>query len=214
VTPEELAEQHPLLYHLTERDAVATIRAHGLWSAAALVRGCGLDTAGENRLLRRRRERTARLDHPTFGRIAISDNDPIHIGPLERCLDDGLTPPDWLEILNGYVFFWTDEKDAHGLRNARNNRMRNKSLLIFDTFSLVSAYFDNVALCPINSGAAKRNAPRRGYSTFASAGEADFRHWRRSRGLATPDKIKEIVVQGGIPDIERYLCRVSELDPP
>jgi hypothetical protein len=110
MTPEEIADKHPRLYHLAEYDAVPSILKHGLWSAEVLARDCGLSEAAQDALLRHCRKKAETLNHPVFGRVTISDNSPLSRARLALCLDDGLSASDWLSILNGLVFFFPNER--------------------------------------------------------------------------------------------------------
>jgi len=172
-----------------------------------------MDAAAMEALLRIRRRKAEPLRHATFGRFALSDNAPLSEAWLSRCLDDGLTAADWIGILNGYVFFWARPADVRKLRNAQNNRLRAKALLVFDTLTLVRAHAAKVAISPINSGATLHQPPRRGLATFAPLTETDFKAWRRRRKPSGLDAIKEIVVKDGVPDAGRYLVEVIELNP-
>ena len=209
MTPDELAALHPRLYHLTDPANLSSIRAHGLLSPEAMCDRCGLE--GEKRdaiLARRRPAATAVCDG-----FLVNDNAPLSEARLRRVLDDGLSPEDWLRMLNGRVFFWTDAHRAERPRNARNNRDRDRVLLAFDTLSLAHAHASRMAICPINSGATVHAPPRRGRHTFAPVEGLDYGSWRRARrergykkGL---DAIQEVTVLFAVPDAAAHLLEVA-----
>jgi hypothetical protein len=51
-------------------------------------------------ITRQRRPECRMLTHPVHGEAIITDNRPLSETKLAACLDDGLTPGAWLEILN------------------------------------------------------------------------------------------------------------------
>lgn len=215
MTPEELALTVPRLFHLTAPDAVAGIRARGLMTPEAMCERVGLEPKERERLLRHRRAKEVRLerDGETY---VVNDNAPLFTDKLAGVLQDDLTPPDWLAMLNARAFFWADEKFARSLRAARNNRDRPRTLLVFDTLSLARAHGKRMELCPINSGATLHTPPPRGLLTFSPLPDVDYDEWRRARrergekkGL---DTIKEVTVRGGVPDAAEHLVEVID-DP-
>ncbi|WP_422000659.1 DUF7002 family protein [Reyranella sp.] len=203
MTPEALARRHPRLYHLTAPAAWESIARLGLLPAAALIERFEPDPARRERLLATRRPAELVLEHPVHGRAALTDNTPLSERALAACLDDGLSPRDWLRLLNRRVFFWSDERGLQRLLGARLNRGRQRLVLVLDTLSLVMAHADCVEISPINSGATIRRPARRGLATFAPLMATDYQAWRRRRGRL--DRIVEIVVQGSVPDIERHV---------
>ena len=217
MTPEDLAARVPRLYHLTAPGAVEGIRERGLLSPRAICDRLGIGEVERETILRTRRPREVALESIVDGRTeryVINDNIPLFPAKLARVLDDGLTPADWLDIINARTFFWADEKFARSLRAARTNVDRPRSLLVFDTLSLASAHHERMAICPLNSGATLHSPPRRGLDTFAPLHGLDFDAWRRrrrERGLKKGlDDIKEVTVEGAVPDARDHMVEVIE----
>jgi hypothetical protein len=209
VTPEELAGLHPCLFHVTLAEAVDGIHRHGLLSTSRLldlfeVEGCARAT-----LERCRRPARHVLDHPRHGRLTLNDNTPLAEAALAKCLDDGLRPADWYARLNARVFFWVDEDRVARFVAARANRGRTLAVLVLDTLGVVRAHRERVELSAINSGAALRRPARRGNATFAPLGVHSYRAWQRLRGRRTPDRICEVVVEGGVAPIAPHLVAVQ-----
>ena len=202
MTPEELARLHPKLYHVTTPGAWPSIARSGLLSAAGLV---ARFEHGHGALADRRAAEVA-LQHPIHGTAILNDNAPLHMRKLAACLDDGLTAHEWLAMLNHRVFFWVDARGVERLLGARANRERAREVLAFNTLELARAHADRVEICPINSGATIHLPARRGRTTFAPLLATDYTAWRRRRGLSRPDRIVEIVVRSGVPDIGSYRC--------
>jgi hypothetical protein len=207
--PEDIATRHPHLFHLTERGGGDRIRKHGLWSTEKLLDHCELQEAARLTLLTRRRAEPVALHHGMFGPITINDNRPLSEAKLATCLDDGLSPSDWLKLLNSFVFLWASNRHAQDLLKAAGNSGRAKELLVFDALPLLRNYFERVYISPINTGATLHQPARRGLATFAPAAQLPYEAWRRRRGLSAPDKIKEVVIKDGVPDVGRYLLDVQ-----
>lgn len=211
MTPADLAARHPRLYHLTLPSAWPSIDRHGLLSTSALLDGAGLDPAARTAIERTPRRTAVPLDHPSFGPVVLNDQTPMTRRALEGCLDDGLTPVDWLALLNGRVFFWSSEAGLQRLLQARANRTRPVLVLHLDTLSLAHAYAGSIELSPINSGATIRKPARRGTTTFTPLTALSFPEWSRLRGKK--DTIREVTVLGGVPDIARYITARTHHGP-
>ena len=203
MTPEDLAGLHPRLYHVTAPGAWASIARHGLLPASALLDLFEVDAARRADLTTRRRPAEIRLEHPAHGTAVLSDNLPLSERALAACLDDGLAPRDWLNLLNDRVFFWADLDGLARLLKARINRGRPREVLVIDTLGLARAHAGRVEVSPINSGSTLRRPARRGRATFAPLSAMSYAEWRRRRGGR--DRILEVVVRGGVADIARHL---------
>jgi len=211
VTPEELAAIKPRLFHVTTPGAWDRIATQGLLSTAALLALHEVDAERREALTTRRRPSEVAVPHPVHGMAVLNDNLPLSERALEGCLDDGLSPADWLRMLNQRVFFWADEAGLQRLLGARMNRSRVREVLVFDTLSLARAVAERMELSPINSGATIRKPARRGLSTFTPLNAMDYATWRRGRGGR--DSIVEVVVREGVPDIAQHLIERREILP-
>jgi hypothetical protein len=203
MTPEELAARHPYLYHVTTPGAWALIEKLGLLSSTELLRNFGYEAGDAQKLTAKRRPAEVPISCALHGNATLNDNSPLNEAALAKCLDDGLTPDDWLSMLNARVFFWADRNGLARLMNAQFNRGRAREVLVFDTLGLASAHARRMELSPINSGATIRKPARRGFSTFTPLLAKRYPDWRKQRG--GNDKILEITVTCGVPDIARYL---------
>ncbi len=106
MTPEDLAALHPRLHHVTFAANAPAIRSRGLHPPAALVAEGPFDAVERLAILSRRRPRPVTFLHRRFGTVTINDNRPLAVGSLADCLDDGLTPEDWITMLSA-----RDERD-------------------------------------------------------------------------------------------------------
>jgi hypothetical protein len=139
----------------------------------------------------------------------VRDQKPIHEPRLAKCLEDGLTPEDWYEILNSYSFFWLSRERVHRLLNAVAYRNLRQTVLTLDTRSLLSAHRDRVRLSPINSGATLFRPMPRGLGTFKTI--ADFPFAERAKTRATANNVVELLVEHSVPDVRDHVLAVHEL---
>ena len=166
MTPEDLSTRHPRLFHVTPAGAWASIIARGLLCTSQLLDLFSLHGDARTAIERARRPAAVTIHHALHGSVTINDQLPMTERALARCLDDGLTPADWLSLLNRRVFFWGDEAGLSRLLDARVNRARNLEVIVVDTLPLARAYARHIEISPINSGATMRRPARRGLSTF------------------------------------------------
>ena len=211
MTPEELSARHPRLFHVTQRGSWPSIRRRGLLPTSRLLDLFEITGEDRARLERVRRPSSVRISHAVHGTAVITDQLPMTEAALARCLDDGLVPADWLALLNRRVFFWADEAGLARLVNARANRGRPLEVLVVDTLPLARAHAERVELSPINSGATLRRPARRGPSTFTPLLELPYDAWRRQRGGR--DRVREVTVLAGVPDIDRHVVEVRHVGP-
>ena len=211
MSPEDLATLHPRLYHVTTPGALPGILRHGLLPTTRLLDLFEVPAADRPAIEATRRPGSVALRHPVHGTAVITDNLPLHVRALEACLDDGLAPSDWFRILNERVFLWADEAGLQRLLGARLNRGRARDVLELDTLGLARAHLGQVEISAINSGATLRRAARRGRATFTRLGRCTYAEWQRLRGRR--DRILEVTVVGGIPDIAAYLVGHRTVPP-
>jgi len=211
MTPKDFAKKCPKLLHLTRTEALPLIREHGLLTASDLCRLFEVEYYRQAGILSSRRPKNIKLEHEVHGTVVISDNTPLYLGSLEKCLEDGLTTEDWLQILNKRVFFFSKEKDLKVLAAGQGHREVAHLILEINTLSFVKDYITQISVAAINTGSAKRKAPHRGLATFAPLETLDFDAWKYSRGNVKPDYPKEVSVLGSIPNIFDYVEAVTSL---
>lgn len=206
MTPEELAARHPLLYHVTETGAWKSIKQKGLLSTSRLLDLYEIEGVNRDTIEAKRRPAEVVLHHPHHGQVIINDNVPLSEQALAKCLDDHLTPSEWLRILNARVFFWASQESLDRLVGARLNRKRQREVLVVDTLSLAKAHGHQMELCPINSGSTIRKPARRGLQTFTPLSRYSFSDWRKLRGGR--DEIREVTIHGQVMDIAQHTVDV------
>ncbi|GAB5475082.1 MAG: hypothetical protein Mars2KO_31810 [Maribacter sp.] len=210
MTPEELAELHPCLFHITPPDTWSSIKKTGLLSTTTALDIYEINGAERKIIEESIRKQTFILEHPEYEKLTINDNLPLQKGPLKKSLEDGLGVADWCKILNKRVFFWSDEKGMQRLLQARMNKNRRRDVLVLDTLSVASEHPYRIELCAINSGAAMRRAAKRGDTTFSPLEKYDYETWRRLRGKK--DRILEITVLGKLPAVEAHILSLRKYD--
>jgi hypothetical protein len=203
LSPEDLAAQHPRLYHLTDPGALPGILRYGLLPTSRLLSLFEVPAARRVPIEHQRRPRSVTLTHPRHGMAVITDNLPLSEAALASCLDDDLAPGDWLALLNQRVFFWPDKAHLAAHLNARLNRGRQRLVLVLDTLSVARRHADRMELTAINTGSTIRRPARRGRSTFVPLLAHSYTAWRRLRGGR--DSIKEITVLDGFSEVSEHL---------
>ena len=203
MTEAEFITEHPRLDHRAEYGAWPGIRARGLLSTSALLDLYGITGNDRAALEARRRPKSVALEAPGLPRVVIRDQAPLSEIRLEACLDDGLTPADWLRLINSRVFFWVKCSRLKELLAGRAYRGRAHTVLTIDTASLLAAHGPRVFLSAINSGATIYDAPRRGLSTFRRIADYPLREAGRRKRIA------ELTVEYAIPDIAQHVLEVQ-----
>jgi hypothetical protein len=206
VTPDELAEKHPRLYHVTDPRNWDGIRKLALLPTSSLLSLFEIPAVRRVAIERQRRPDSVPLpSHPVHGEATINDNIPLIEKALIPYLDDGLEAADWYAILNRRVFFWVTKKDADRFLQAKAHEGRERMVLVLRTLSVAKRYAEQMELSPINSGSARRRPARRGLSTFTPLLRHDYPTWQKLRNKATPDRIVEVTVVGDLDHITDHL---------
>lgn len=196
----EFVRRHPRLWHLAHGDAWRGIQDHGLLSAVALVRAWEVPADRAEALLSRRRLTSESLEHPSFGTAVLRDQKPLHEGKLASVLADGLTVPEWLRLLNTFVFLFPDAAALQTLRTAYADEPA--VALEIDTAKLIAEYGSLVRLSAINTGAVLYKPAPRGRGTFMGVAQFD-----RTK------KVREVAIADGLPDVLRYLVSATRFQP-
>jgi hypothetical protein len=93
--------------------------------------------------------------------IILRDQLPMPEKALQRCLV-GITPQQWYELLNSFVFFWFDLTRAEAIKE----KYKDSILLKFDVKKLLHYYGDKAFFTPINTGCTGRANASRSRETF------------------------------------------------
>ena len=194
---------------MAESGSWPSIRQQGLLSTSALLDRWELIRQQREVIEAGRRPENVVIVHPTLGRAVVRDQKPMDDAGLQRCLRDGLTPTDWYRLLNARVFFWLTRARLHRMLTARPYRKLEHDVLELDAAALVTAHRTRITLSPINSGATKPFPRARGRDTFLPITDYPYAHWRSRR--AAGERVIELSVLGGVPDVERFVQRAMTM---
>lgn len=199
MTPEELADLHPTVFHMTADGAWPSIRRHGLLSTRAILELCAMTGEEHHKLSTGRRVESIHLSAPDGSTFVLRDQKPLNIAKLRDCLID-MIAPEWLLMLNSKVFLWPTKRRCQDLLNARAYRNDWHTIIEIDTKQLLDGHLEDMTLTRINTGAVLYNPPARGAHSFVPIAEVDFDAWRSKR--ARRQAIAEVVVDQSLPDVE------------
>jgi hypothetical protein len=193
---------------MAEEDSWDSIREKGLWSTSGLLDLFEIDGEPRQEIEQQNRRESVEITHPVHGTVVIRDQKPMSDGALEKCLQDGLSPQDWYQILNRKVFFWATHGRLLKLLNGRAYRDKTHDVLTVDTERLLAVHADQITLCPYNSGSTIFKPVVRGENTFLSIADHPFEHWKKKRGR---DAVVEVAVDTGVPDLNNIVIKVEKM---
>jgi hypothetical protein len=196
----ELPDQ---VFHIADALNWEAIQREGLLSTSALIDRAGVDASVRSVLSAYRPDGIAAL-----GVGYVRDQAPMPPAALARCLDDGLTPDDWYELINSHVFFWADPDRL--ARHLRALRARPQVVLTLDGPRLAEAYSGQAFVTPFNVGAARRQPARRGRRTFVPLAAWRDNGWASEAPTGRPARRAqhppaELVIRGAVPDILSFV---------
>jgi hypothetical protein len=188
VTVDEFASKYPRLYHVSAAGSWPSIQRSGLLSVAALLDLFEYEPMLRDQVMSTRRTSPLVLEHPIHGRAVLRDQKVLSEAKLRACLTD-MPVEEWLRLLNGKVFFWLSLSRTGRLRQAKEYRANDDTVLTVDTRSLLNAYCGSVELSPINSGATLHKAAARGSTTFRPFALYDILERRQPVEFAVSDRV-------------------------
>jgi hypothetical protein len=207
VDPALLAGLHPTLYHMAEDGTWPSIRQRGLLSTQALVDLYEPDADVREQILSTARRDKIKLTNSALGEMTIRDQRPAKF--LKECMNDGVSPQDYLDALNGRVFFWLRISRLTRLLGARLYRDSRHTVLHVGTARLITAYPDRVQLAPYNTGDMHvPNMPKRGPNVFTDLADYPYEQWLAKRGRSG-EPVVELTVSYAIPDIAQFVTKVE-----
>jgi hypothetical protein len=135
---------------------------------------------------------------------------------LSTCLDPGLSPQDWYDLVNGHVFFWFNHERVQ--RHGVALRGRAQVLLTIDANALVASYEKSAYVTPFNIGNARRSPALRGRRTLCPVSSWRQHGWKlelppggRERN---PRHVPaELLVKDAVPDIMRFITKKQYIAP-
>ncbi|MEZ0096311.1 hypothetical protein [Streptacidiphilus sp. EB129] len=192
---------------MTDDGAWPSIERHGLLSTRALVDLYDPVEPVRSAVLEGVRRSSVTMEHPELGRATVRDQLPLT--KFQQFLTPDTTPQEYLDCLNGRVFFWLSFKRLQGLLVARNYRARPQLVLYLDTAELLRRHGDRVQLAPINTGSfIYDNSPPRGKSVFEDVEDYAYPS-RNASGRRRPEPVVELTVGDALPDAAALTTRVE-----
>ncbi|MGB3870864.1 MAG: hypothetical protein WA937_15520 [Flavobacteriales bacterium] len=174
---QQFAKRNPFLYHLTaSTNAPQIVRSGTLLSTASIARLAIQDAGQRKSFVQERRPEHVVLSG-NGSSYSIRDQRPISMTVLDRSLTPGLRAGDFIELLNGRVFFWPTinrlrrHYDRYTLESPVILRVKSTALIELNP---------HVQLARLNTGATRchpkygGNAPTRGKGTFIPPDELDY----------------------------------------
>jgi hypothetical protein len=206
---QELVEDCPTLYHMAEQGSWSSISERGLLSTTALLDLYRVNGRERDFIENKRRARSVPIEQFGLPRAVIRDQFPLTDSGLLRCLPSHISPADWYRLLNSRVFFWLTKSRLLRLLNAGTYRTEAHDVLEISTQGLLENYFDKIWFCPMNSGCTKPMPHPRDEDTFLRIPAYPYSLWRAKRPRG--ERVVELVVDHGVPDIRKYVTRVVEM---
>lgn len=201
-----LIANHPVLFHMAEDGTWPMIQEWGLLSTKALVELYDPPQAERERILSQVRRSSIILSRDGLPDLTIRDQGPLKF--LDRVLDQDTSPQQFLDLLNGRVFFWPTEERLLRLLNAKRYRARRQTVLAIRTEALLAAH-PEAELAALNTGSAHvPTAPMRGEATFSPVEAYPYAEWKKRRGSGG-DALVEVTVPEGVPEIGSLVLSVD-----
>lgn len=194
VTPEELADAYPLLYHMADANSWPNIRKHGLLSTSALLDLFEVERAERRRIEGERRPESVEIINRQYGRAVVRDQKPLIESKLAKTLT-GCTVSEFHRLLNKHVFFWLTKERLRTLLCARAYRDKPHVVLTVKTLPFAKHYQKQIALSPMNSGNTQPFAHPRSPDIFMKMGDYPFEE-RAKYGRQF--QVVELAVEGGV----------------
>ncbi len=201
MSPAEIAEAFPHLFHMAYRDSWESILAHGLLSTASLTELFELEPGERSALIEARRPQAVKICHATHGAAVVRDNKPLSDNAVKKCLD-GMTLSEWYALLNSRVYFWPTQEHLDRFLCARAYRSAEHLVIRIPTLAIANACQSRLWVSRINSGSTMPHwAPkRRGRDTFVKLAEYPSDQ---------ANQVYELAVDSVVPDIRALSPEVS-----
>lgn len=172
------------LFHVTDVANWASIQEHGLLSTRARLDRAKL-TGQARAAFERHRPSVMVLPDNT----SVRDQKPMTERMLQVCLLGGLAPQDWYDRLNGYVFFWADEKRLETMMTKYKHTPQ--VVLTFDAERVLGRYGDRACVTSFNTGAVAPAYKKRCFDAFLP-----YSTWLAGEG----GRAAEVVIDYAVPD--------------
>ena len=234
MTPQELdklIDDHPVLYHVTWRGAWPSILEHGLLSANALLDRGGKLVDEEDDAGCRRRSECVPVKGKKFGSVSlmatIRDQKTVDETRLSNYLKaTGMSMEDWYRRQNARVFFFMTkelpkdgkERGLVALAQKYERDQKMQDMIVVCTKSLVNAHYHKIDLSHYNSGynlndsTFPKNTAKGRRHDFLFLRIENYPYKRYSGKRHVKNRVKELTVVGGVPDIRDHVIKIVEMN--
>ncbi len=204
VTPEDLADTYPLLYHMADAGSWESIRTHGLLSTSSLLDLFEINGKERRDIENARRPESIEITNPKHGRAVVRDQKPLSESKLAKSLS-GCSVPEWYRLLNKHVFFWLTKSRLQTLLCARAYRDTPHIVFTIETLPFVKRYEDQIVLSPMNSGNTQPFAHPRSPAIFKRLRDYPFEDRAK---YGDHYQVVELAVEGGA-DLKKVIRSVD-----
>lgn len=132
-----------------------------------------------------------------------------HLRISDSVMDPSTTLHQFRAYLDRHVFFWPTKRDCQKMLDTYMRREPHEAFAVLELNSrlLLSEYFDTVKLSKYDSGSSPRFPTRCSYkkSLHMFLPLPQFETVRNHVVPAKPSEIKEVLVEGKVNDLSRYL---------
>ncbi len=185
LTPEELSDLHPTLYHVTFACNVESVLRHGLKSAQVLRQEAGWNAVGN--------QPARPYPQPLPTGATLNDQLPMCGRVWEKCrLPNGmLRPCEWFSYLDQHVFFWTTEENLANCLKVRRRLQYESTVFELETKLLLQDFEKSVALSAQNTGGpySPNPTPRERFAPLATFPFRDHARRRSNRKKAVVELV-------------------------
>lgn len=182
--------EYPRLFHMAAHGSWPSIQSRGLLSTRTLVDLYNPPQEIRADILEKVRKHSYVLSSAGLPDATVRDQLPLKF--LSERLLSGVSEQDFLDELNGRVFFHVSEDRLHTLLGARAYRKHTHDVLTLDTQTFLDAH-PAVDLAPYNTGSVHLpTMPERSPSMFVPLEAYPWKHWRQKRG--TKNAVVELTV--------------------
>lgn len=202
---EHVIDLYPRVFHMAVDGAWPSIQEHGLLSTTALVDLYDPPPDVRAQILDGVRRTSVALQRDGLPDVLVRDQRPLKF--IDQCLLPGVTVQEFLDALNGRVFFWVSPERLSRLMGATAYKKHPQTILEVDTAALLAVH-PHVELAPYNTGSVHvPNMPARGPATFVRLEDYPYEQMVKRRGRN--DAIVELTVPYASPGVTAAVVKVE-----
>lgn len=202
---QQVIDLYPRLFHMAADGAWPSIEERGLLSTTALVDLYDPPPPVRAQILNGVRRTSVALQREGLPDALVRDQRPLKF--IDQCLLPGVTLQEYLDALNGRVFFWVSPERLSRLMGATAYKKYPQIVLEVDTATLLAAH-PHVELAPYNTGSVHvPNMPARGPQTFVRLESYPYEQMAKRRGRS--DAVVELTVPYASPNVADAVITVE-----